>query len=198
MATVIGPIIHLQIQRSQLKIGEKGAKRYHTDPIVTVEHLRVSRDGVIGVLDGADLLDAHHRDHPLRKNDDGVHGVSVGFTSHYGAMQRRFGPHMRLGCAGENIIVESARRFELPDVEQGFVILGQAGREKGRLEGMAIAHPCKPFTGFAHRNEAVAPEVLKESLQFLDGGLRGFYCTWVTDGEPAIVERGDLLALVTA
>jgi hypothetical protein len=196
MATVIGPIVELQIQRSQLKIGEKGARVYHTDPIVAVERLRVSREGIIGVQHGTELLDAHHRDHPLHKNDDGVHGVSVGFTSHYGIMQRRFGPHLRLGCAGENIIVQSERRFELPDVERGFVILDQAERPKGRLEDIAIAHPCKPFTGFAHRNEVVAPEVLKESLQFLDGGLRGFYCTWVANEEPAIVERGDLLALI--
>jgi len=37
------------------------------------------------------------------------------------------------------------------------------------------------------------PAVFKESLQFLDGGLRGFYCTWA--GEMAVIQPGDLLAL---
>lgn len=198
MLSVIGPIVQLQVQRSQLKVGEKGAKRYHTEPIVTVESLQLSAHGVLGLDGGTEILDAHHRDHPLRKNDDGVHGVSVGFTSHYALMRERFGPHLELGCAGENIIVRSERRLELEDVVGGFVLLDAAGREKGRLQHIAVAHPCKPFTGFAHQNAALPAEVFKESLQFLDGGMRGFYCTWSSQNGPAIVQRGDLVALVTA
>ncbi|MBI2614791.1 MAG: hypothetical protein HYW52_03755 [Gemmatimonadetes bacterium] len=183
MPSIIGPIVQLQVQRGALKVGEKGAKRYVTDPIV-------------GLDGGEEILDAHHRAHVLRKNEDGVHGVSVGFTSHYRAMQQRFGGHLRVGCAGENIIVEASRRMEPVEVRAGFVILDSAGREKGRLVDLAVAHPCKPFTGFAHRGEAVPPEVFKESLQFLDGGTRGYYCTWV--GDPTLLEKGDLLATITS
>lgn len=193
MPSIIGPIIQLQIQRGQLKVGEKGAKRYLTDPIMAVPRLQLTRDGVTGLENGREILDAHHRAHPLHKNDDGGHGVSVGFTSHYRAMQARFGPHMAVGCAGENIIVEAAQRIEPAEVAAGFVILDASGREKGRLVDLAVAHPCKPFTGFAHAKEAVAPEVFKESLQFLDQGMRGFYCAWAADA--TVIEQGDLLAL---
>lgn len=196
MPSIIGPIVQLQVQRGPLKVGEKGAKRYVTDPIAVLERIRVSRDGVVGLDGGEEILDAHHRAHVLRKNEDGVHGVSVGFTSHYRAMQQRFGGHLRVGCAGENIIVEASRRMEPVEVRAGFVILDSAGREKGRLVDLAVAHPCKPFTGFAHRGEAVPPEGFKESLQFLDGGTRGYYCTWV--GDPTLLEKGDLLATITS
>ncbi|MBI2071745.1 MAG: hypothetical protein HYW06_01195 [Gemmatimonadetes bacterium] len=196
MPSIIGPIVQLQVQRGPLKVGEKGAKRYVTDPIAVLERIRVSRDGVVGLDGGEEILDAHHRAHVLRKNEDGVHGVSVGFTSHYRAMQQRFGGHLRVGCAGENIIVEASRRLEPVEVGAGFVILDSAGREKGRLVDLAVAHPCKPFTGFAHRGEAVPPEGFKESLQFLDGGTRGYYCTWA--GDPTLLEKGDLLATITS
>ncbi len=193
MPSIIGPIVQLQIQRGSLKVGEKGAKQYLTDPIMAVERLRLTRDGVAGLENGREILDAHHRTHPLRKNEDGGHGVSVGFTSHYRAMQQRFGAHLAVGSAGENIIVEAQRRLEPAEVAAGFVILDASGREKGRLVDVAVAHPCKPFTGFAHRSEAVAPEVFKASLQFLDGGMRGFYCTWAA--ENTVIERGDVVVL---
>ena len=193
MPTIVGPIVQLQIQRGPLKVGEKGAKRYTTDPIAVLERLRVSPDGVVGLDGGEEILDAHHRSHVLRKNEDGVHGVSVGFTSHYRAMRQHFGEHMHLGCAGENLIVETSRRLEPNEAGAGFVLLDPAGREKGHLVSVEVAHPCKPFTGYAHRGEAVPPEVFKESLQLLDGGTRGYYCTWA--GEPAVVQLGDRLAL---
>ncbi len=192
MPSTIGPIVLLQVQRGALKVGEKGAKRYHTDPIIGVPRLRVTRDGAVGLAADGDILDAHHRDHPLHKNDDGVHGLSVGFTAHYGVMQQRFGPHLTLGAAGENLVVETARRIALADVEHGLVVLDAAGAEKGRLTAIEIAHPCKAFTGFALRHETVPPDAFKQSLQFLDGGLRGFYCTWAD--APAVLERGDVLA----
>lgn len=194
MPSIIGPIVRLQVQRGALKLGEKGAKRYFTEPITPLERIRVSRDGVVGLNGNDEILDAHHRSHLLRKNEDGVHGVSVGFTSHYHAMQQRFGGHMLVGCAGENIIVETTRRMAHAQIEAGLMILDAAGHEKGRLVDIAVAHPCKPFTGFAHRGEAVPPDAFKQSLQFLDGGTRGFYCTW--DGEPAVVQLGDLLAAI--
>jgi hypothetical protein len=193
MPSIIGPIIRLQIQRGALKVGEKGAKRYLTDPIQSFPQLRLSRDGVTALESGGETLDAHHRAHPLRKNEDGVHGVSVGFTGHYHTMQQRFGAHMTVGCAGENIIVDAQRRLALEDVAAGFVILDPSGREKGRLLEVAVAHPCKPFTGFALRNTPVATDVFQDSLRLLDGGMRGYYCTWI--GEPTTIEVGDAVAV---
>lgn len=193
MPSIIGPIIRLQIQRGALKVGEKGAKRYLTDSIQAADRLWISRDGVSALEPGGETLDAHHRAHPLKKNDDGLHGVSVGFTGHYRAMQERFGAHMVLGCAGENIIVEAPRRLAPEEVAAGFLILDASGREKGHLLDVAVAHPCKPFTGFSLRNLAVAPDVFQASLRFLDGGMRGFYCTWTS--EPATVDVGDVVAV---
>src|SRR2546425_6533822 len=37
----------------------------------------------------------------------------------------------------------------------------------------SVAHPCRPFSGWA-LGGMVEPEVLKETLQFLDDGMRGF------------------------
>jgi len=50
--------------------------------------------------------DVHHRAHPRTKNEDGVHGVSLGFTSHYALMRNRLRGAHHARCAGENIIVE--------------------------------------------------------------------------------------------
>src|SRR3989475_8186966 len=41
-----------------------------------------------------------------------------GFTSHYDAMRQRFSDRITLGCAGENIIVETSRRFTLERSEE--------------------------------------------------------------------------------
>lgn len=196
MPTILGPIIHLQIQKSPLKIGDKPNRRYVPDPITAVDRLIATRDGVVGFANGTELLDVHHRDHPAQKNDDGRHGISIGFTTHYAEMRERFGDHLTIGCAGENLLVETKRRYELGDVAGGLVILDREGREKARLTDVEVAHPCRPFTGFAHRNQTVEPEVLKESLAFLDGGTRGFYCTLVATREPVIIEPGDLVAIL--
>ncbi|HXV86149.1 MAG TPA: hypothetical protein VD793_05605, partial [Gemmatimonadales bacterium] len=57
-----------------------------------------------------------------------------------------------------------------------------------------VATPCRPFAGFAHLHDTVSADVLKESLQFLDGGTRGFYCSLEPDCEPLTVRCGDLMA----
>lgn len=196
MPTILGPIVRLQIQKSPLKVGEKPNRRYVPDPITAVDCLIATRAGVVGVANGTEVLDVHHRDHPALKNDDGRHGVSIGFTAHYAEMRGRFGDHLTIGCAGENLLVETNRRYSLDDLGRGLVLLDRQRCEKARLTDVEVAHPCRPFTGFAHRHETVAPEVLKESLAFLDGGTRGFYCTLLAEKEPVVIEPGDLVALV--
>src|SRR2546426_12702911 len=114
----IGAVVRLQIQRSSLKTGEKPQRVYGPSPVVSVRRLAVGGDGVLG--EGEDrswLVDVHHRAHPQTKNPDGLHGVSVGFTSHYDAMRQRFSDRITLGCAGENIIVETSRRCTLRSEE---------------------------------------------------------------------------------
>jgi hypothetical protein len=55
-----------------------------------------------------------------------------------------------------------------------------------------VARPCRPFTGWA-LGQQVDPEVLKDSLQFLDVGMRGYYC--VAEGVAEIAVGDRLFAL---
>ncbi|HEV8303913.1 MAG TPA: MOSC domain-containing protein [Gemmatimonadales bacterium] len=192
----IGTIARLQIQRSSLKTGDKPDRVYDPGPLLTVSHLAVTPDGVLGAgPDGGWLVDVHHRAHPQTKNEDGLHGVSVGFTSHYAAMRDHFGDRIVLGCAGENIIVATDRSFTYEDLAGGVAVVATDGRENGervRLRVLQVAHPCRPFTGWALGGRVEA-DVLKSHLQFLDGGMRGFYCV----GEGAgTVEVGDQVVLL--
>jgi len=189
----IGTITRLQIQRSSLKTGEKPNRVYDPTPLLPVPHLTVTPDGVLGAgTDGGWIVDVHHRAHPETKNEDGLHGVSVGFTSHYAAMRDRFGERIVVGCAGENVIVAADRMFTYDDLAGGVAIVATDGPERVRLKVLQVAHPCRPFTGWASGGRVEA-EVLKSHLQFLDGGTRGFYCVGEGCGT---VQVGDQLVLL--
>ncbi len=185
----LGRLVRLQVQRTTLKTGEKPDRRYDPAPILAVERLALSPDGVLGAADGGWVVDVHHRAHPATKNEDGLHGVSVGFTGHYAAMRERFGPRLVTGCAGENLIAELDGRLGFDDVAQGLAVVGPDRQERARLRVLQVAHPCRPFTGWA-LGGTVESAVLKEHLQFLDDGTRGFYCTAEGAG---VVEIGDVL-----
>src|SRR5207302_7711073 len=102
-------------------------------------------------------------------------------------MRDQYGPHLTLGCAGENIIAETDRRLAWSDVAAGLAIVAPDGRERVRLRVLQVAHPCRPFTGWALGGR-VESDVLKSHLQFLDDGTRGFYCVGQTTG---MIEMGD-------
>lgn len=188
----IATIARLQIQRSSLKTGEKPTRVYDPAPLLAVPRLSVTPDGVLGAGDRDTwIVDVHHRAHPETKNEDGLHGVSLGFTSHYAAMRERFGDRLVMGCAGENIIAAADRPFTYNDLAGGVTILAPDGRERVRLRVLQVAHPCRPFTGWA-LGKQVEPEVLKSHLQFLDGGMRGFYCVGEGTGTVSV---GDQVAI---
>ena len=185
----LGHIVRLQVQRSSLKTGEKPTRVYDPTPLLTVDRLALGPDGKLGEgRDGSWVVDVHHRAHPRTKNDDGVHGVSLGFTSHYALMRDRFGDRITVGCAGENIIVETERRIAFEDLEGGVVLLTPDGRELARLNVLQVAEPCRPFSGWA-LGDVVEARVLKETLQFLEGGTRGYYCQGVGSGIVAVGDR---------
>ncbi len=191
----IGTVARLQIQRSSLKTGEKPNRAYDPAPLLPVSRLTVTPDGVLGAgPDGGWIVDVHHRAHPETKNEDGLHGVSVGFTSHYAAMRERFGDRIVVGCAGENVIVTADRMFTYEELAGGggVAIVAPDGPERVRLKVLQVAHPCRPFTGWALGGR-VESEVLKENLQFLDGGTRGFYCVGEGLGT---VHMGDQVVLL--
>lgn len=185
----IGSVVRLQIQRSALKTGQKPDRTYSPAPLLAVDRLWVTPGGVLGAgPDGGWLVDVHHRDHPASRNEDGGHGISVGFTSHYDRMRERFGDRITPGCAGENLIAEADGVVSFDELRHGVVILGSDGAERVRLGVLEVARPCRPFAGWA-LGRRVEPEALKDSLLFLEGGMRGYYCLAEGVGEVTLGDR---------
>src|SRR5260370_10931192 len=188
----IGTVARLQIQRGSLKTGEKPIRRYVPAALHSVPKLSVPPEGALGAIEHeAWVVDVPHRAHPHTKNEDGLHGISLGFTSHYDAMREHFGERVIVGCAGENIIAQPDSRFTYEDLAEGVAVLAPDGKERIRLRVLQVAHPCRPFTGWALGTQ-VEPEELKRHLQFLDGGMRGFYCVGEGVGT---VSLGDHIAI---
>jgi hypothetical protein len=46
------------------------------------------------------------------------------------------------------------------------------------LTCVTVAAPCLPFAKYALRDPAASTEAVKSAIQFLDHGLRGYYCTF--------------------
>ena len=175
----IGRIVRLQVQRSSLKVVEGDEKLYDPSPIESVPALLVQPEGVVGLPE--QIVDVHNATHPQSKNRE-ANPISVGFTGHYALMRRRFGPHVTDGIAGENILVEVDERIRLDDLGGGLAVGGDVV-----LGEPIVAEPCEPFTRWAMRG---VPGV-KEGLQFLREGMRGFYFRYA--GEPAEIRVGDLI-----
>ncbi len=188
----IGHIKLVQVQRTSLKFGERPNRYYDPAPLLVVEQLRVSADGVVGVAANGDtILDVHHTKHPGSKNIGGANGVSVGFTGHYQNMRAKFGGHLVDGCAGENIIVEASHPFTLDELGDHLTIQTPATGQIVHLARLLVAAPCIEFSHFANRESApLSAGQLKATLQFLDDGARGFYAT--LEGQPqAAIQAGD-------
>lgn len=181
---LLGTIVRLQVQTSSLKCGERPRRWYNPEFIRTVPALRLDDGGVTG-LDGEEIADVHHRNHP-RTKWRGENGVSVGFTGHYALMRERFGPHLTDGIAGENILVDAHREFAEDEVAGGIVIVSRNGSIA--LEAVQHAPPCVELSKFCagYAVERRADATITEALQFLNHGLRGFYAT-LADGSPSPV-----------
>lgn len=193
-AVEIGRVVRLQIQRNSLKAGERPAQYYDPAPIQPVESFLVTANGVTIDDPDGEVLDVHHALHPQTKNRTLTNSVSIGFTSHYARMRARFGLHLHNGIAGENILVETSRDFDLAGVEHGFVIEGTDGR-RVPLGMVSIAHPCVEFSRFALDDRQADPRVVSDVLRFLDNGVRGFYA--LVDSEtPLRVEVGDRVNII--
>lgn len=189
----IGTVSRLQIQRGSLKTGDKPLRRYDPAPLLAVPRLNVTPDGALGGRESGEwIVDVHHRAHPLTKNEDGLHGISLGFTTHYDAMRAHFGERIAVGCAGENIIATTDKHFTYDELSGGVAVLAPDGTERVRLRVVQVAHPCKPFTGWA-LGKQVEPAELKQHLQFLDNGMRGFY--FVAEGT-GTVALGDSVVIL--
>jgi hypothetical protein len=188
----IGYIELLQIQLGRLKQGEKPDLFYDPAALRTVPALRLTPKGVIGLVGDEELLDVHHVDHVYSK-DRSSSGISLNFTSHYEKMRNRFSEHLASGCAGENILVMTDEVFSIDEIASGLIIQAKTG-DLVRLEQMRVATPCVSFSQYALGQEfQAASDTLKQALQFLDGGTRGFYCECA--GDPVVVRPGDKVFL---
>lgn len=190
----IGYIERLQVQLDRLKKGAKPDQYYDPGALCVVPNMRLTDKGVIGLLDGRELLDVHHADHAYSRNR-GSSGISLNFSAHYERMRNRFSPYLETGCAGENILI-TADRIIAPDALSEELIIETAAGVEVRLTQIQVAHPCLSFSTYV-LNLAGQPteQALKETLRFLDGGTRGFYCEWA--GEPVVVRPGDRVFLPT-
>lgn len=192
----LGKIVRLQIQRSPLKIGEKPNRVYDPSPILAVNELTLTPQGAVArVLDGAPLLDVHHTDHPRTRNVKGVNALSVGFTSHYAAIRTQYGQHVADGCAGENILIEMDERVDWSRVAGGIAIQPAGADPPAWLRVNQVAAPCREFSGYVMDGPGAA--ALKEALQFLDDGLRGFYCA-LARSQPVTIAVGDRVLIPAA
>lgn len=188
--TPLGRVVRLQVQAAPLKSGEKPNRVYGTAAIVEVEQLLLTPEGAVGVDGaGARILDVHNTAHPATRYTDG-NTVSFGLTSHYARMRERFGAHMMDGCAGENMLVETARPLRLEDLGGRVGLRAAAGGDVLEFATLRVALPCVEFSKFAVRNQDAAPADLKPVLQFLDEGTRGFYVMAARSGA---IRRGDEL-----
>ena len=187
----LGRVVRLQIQRSKLKLGDKPNRYYDPAPLLVVQELALTPEGALARLpDGSMVIDIHHPSHPDTRNLERTNDLSVGFTAHYSAMRGQFGEHLVDGCAGENILIETPGRLTLADIAGGLAIQPAAGGEPVRLRVVRHAPPCVEFSGYASRSRE--PEAIKGTLQFLDDGLRGFYCA-LGNARPVVVNLGDLV-----
>ncbi|HUF38394.1 MAG TPA: hypothetical protein VMN57_07720 [Anaerolineales bacterium] len=170
----IGVLAIVQVQARPLNTGGPKNPRYDPAHIVVVPEIRLSNRGVIGIAaDGTRIVDAHHTDHP-ESRFGGSNGISIGFTGHYDRMRTRFSEDLFDGVAGENLIV-SGPLAPGPDDLRGRLVFENP--DGSRFEFRLFKHmaPCSEFSQYVNGSSGSLPaEVLKETLQFLEGGTRGF------------------------
>ena len=189
----IGPIIHIQIQPTSLKVGKP--ERYDPTRLLVVDELLLSQPGVVGVThDGQHIVDIHNANHPNTKSR-GDNGFSLGFTSHYESIRSRFGLHITDACAGENILIETDKMFSLIDLQNGLAIQQARTGEYILLTDIQPIVPCLPFSAYA-ANMPLASSAVKETLQFLMHGRRGFLTELVDKHKTVFVHKGDVLYML--
>ncbi len=167
-------------------------ERYDPTRLLVVDELLLSQSGVVGVTQGGQhIIDVHNAHHPKTKSR-GDNGFSLGFTSHYQSMRRHFGQHIADACAGENILIETDTLFSLADLDHGLAIQQTRTGEYIFLTDIQPVVPCLPFATYAaHRR--LAPTKVKETLQFLMYGRRGFLAELRDKSKIETVRTGDVL-----
>jgi hypothetical protein len=186
---LLGTIALLQVQRRSLTIGTGPGRYFDPAGLLVVDELYLTPGGASAPgPDGSCIVDVHNATHPFTRSR-GENTLCVGFSRHYDTMRARFGEAYAFGCAAENIIVDGPDARVLPaDVAGGIVIETADG--PAPLSQVIVATPCMPFAKFALRDRDAAPEAVKTTIQFLDQGIRGYYCAYAGP-KTATLRRGD-------
>ena len=194
--TEIGEVLFVQVQRIPLKQGAPQNKIYDPAGLVRVPEVLLTPSGVVGVsADGEHIVDAHHEQHP-ESRFNGLNGISVGFTGHYDLMRASFGDHLTDGIAGENMIVRSTAAFSADDL-QGTLVFANPDGSECRMQHVKPMAPCNEFSHFVRQETGRLPaNVLKETLQKLEGGRRGFALA-LSGADSGRVQAGARLYLET-
>lgn len=182
-----GRLAFIQVQTQPLKTGGPHNRLYDPVHLVTVAEAVLTPRGVIGITaDGQRIVDAHHADHPLTRFS-GINGISIGFTGHYERMRSRFGDHLADGAAGENLIVDGEMAPE-PQELAGRLVFENPDGSRVEFRLVKAMAPCDEFSHYVNGSEGrLAAGVLKETLQFLDGGTRGYALALVGAEEARLV-----------
>lgn len=185
---LLGTIARLQIQRSSLTIGTGPTRYFDPAALLVVDELFLTPGGACAPApDGSCLVDVHHAAHPFTRSR-GENTLSIGFSRHYDTMRAKFGETFPFGCAAENIIIDGpAPRIAPEDVAAGLAI--ETAEGLAHLTRVIVAAPCMPFAKFALRDPNASTEAIKATIQFLDHGLRGYYCTFA-GAKTATIRRG--------
>lgn len=171
-AGVLGTVARVQLQRSRLKPGERGARRYTTDPLLEVPEVEVGPRGLRGTGELAGLLDVHHADHPDTRNVRLRNSLSLLPRAHYAQLRERFGPHVADGTAGESLLLDTDGPLTAEDLA-GTLLLDTEEGDPLVLTEVAAAPPCVEFSRWCAGSDE--PGAVEDALAFLASGRRGFY-----------------------
>lgn len=192
----IGTIKFVQIQQDSLKEHlPDGSRNYNPSPLLRLNRIKLTVDGVIGITDSGDeIIDVHNTRHPNSRYR-GDNPISMGFTSHYEKMRDEMGDHLTDGIAGESILVDCDTIYTPDVLHHQIVIKNETQGSMIYLNEIIPTPPCEPFSRFARARQLSPPET-KATLQFLSYGTRGFYMK--LEGSPAntLIQTGDSVYLV--
>lgn len=196
----LGRVKLVQVQPSGLIIETPSGYFYDVSRRLEVDSLTITSLGIeADTLEGEHVLDIHHISHHGKAYDNNDL-VCIGFTSHYEAMRARFGDHLVDGSAGENIIIECEEEIWPEDLGQGIAIENQQTGHMAKLDLISFAAPCDEFSHFVagSQHERLPAPKLKDTLQFLGNGRRGFLLVMSEGQEIATVQHGDKVFVIDA
>ncbi len=178
----LGEIALLQVHSQQLVPGDE----FDPTPLLQVDEASVDAAGMLGWTGSSWVVDVHHTAWPGR---GARRPLSVGFTSHYDKMRKRYRA-APLGVAGENIVIRTDRVIRLSDLGNRIIVRGDD--REAILNPVKVAKPCLQFTSFMLGLPKLGSyEELKSDLEFLGEGTRGFIVAMDEGTEPTRLCVGD-------